>query len=192
MAEMKPQPAEHHRLLATLAAACLAWALSGAPVRAATAVAAAAELAEVRAMAARGELPAALQRAQKAASADPRDAQARFLVGVLMMDLQHDDEALTHFARMAQDYPELPDPLNNMALLQARAGHLELARQSLEAALRNDPAHRTARGNLGQVYLMLAAQTWERVAASAPLDPAVQRRLEGVRALLAQGAAIAR
>jgi len=118
-----------------------------------------------------------------------RDAQARFQQGVELMDLRRDDEALAVFEALAQEFPELPDPLNNIALLHARAGRLEPARLALEAALRNDPGHRLARANLGQVHLMLAVQAWERAATAGPLEPAMQRLLDGARALLAAGAA---
>jgi len=142
------------------------------------------EISDVRAMLARGDAEAALQRAEAASKAQPRDAQLRFLQAVALMDLKRDDEALALFTRLSQEYPELPDPQNNIALLQARAGRLELARQALEAALRNDPSHRLARTNLGQVYLMLAVQAWEQAAVGGQLEPALQRRLEAVRALL--------
>jgi Flp pilus assembly protein TadD len=143
------------------------------------------EDAEVRALLARGDQAAALARASKYADANPRDVQARFLLGVVLMDSKRDDEALAHFTRMAQDYPELPDPYNNIALLHARATRWELARQALESALRNDPTHRTARANLGQVHLVLAVQAWEQAAAAGPVDAPLQRKLEGARALLA-------
>ena len=142
------------------------------------------EFGELRALLVRGDAAAALPRLQQASSADPRDVQMRFLLGVALMDLQRDDEALAHFGRMAQDYPELPDPQNNIALLHARGGRLEAARLALETALRNDPTHRAARSNLGQVHLLLAVQAWELAAADAPLDTALLRRLEAVRALL--------
>ena len=147
------------------------------------------EFTELRALLARGEAATALPRLEKAAAAAPRDAQLRFLLGVALMDLQRDEAALAHFSSMAQDYPELPDPYNNIALLQARAGRLEAARQALETALRNDPSHRAARLNLGQVHLMLAVQAWELAAAEGPLDTALLRRLEMVRALLLNGPA---
>lgn len=142
------------------------------------------EFGELRALLARGEAATALPRLEKATAADPRDVQMRFLLGVALMDLQRDAEALAHFSGMAQDYPELPDPQNNIALLHARAGRLEQARQALETALRNDPTHRAARTNLGQVHLLLAVQAWELAAAEGPLDTALLRRLEAVRALL--------
>ncbi len=141
--------------------------------------------ADLRALLSRGDLNGALQLAERAAKANPNDPQVRFLHAVVLMDLQRDDAALDLFTRLTQDYPELPDPYNNIALLHARAGRLEAARQALEAALRNDPGHRTARVNLGQVHLMLAVQAWELAAAAGPLDPPVQRLLEGARSLLA-------
>jgi len=142
------------------------------------------EVTELRALLARGDAETALARAQAAVAAQPRDAQLRFLQAVALMDLKRDDEALALFTRLAQEYPELPDPQNNIALLHARAGRLDQARLALEAALRNDPSHRLARTNLGQVYLMLAAQAWETAATTGPLEPALQRRLEAVRTLL--------
>jgi Flp pilus assembly protein TadD len=142
------------------------------------------DAADVRALMARGDLSGALQRAEKAAAAKPRDAHARFLLGVVLMDMQRDAQALSIFSAMAQEYPELPDPHNNMALLHARAGRLESARQSLETALRNDPSHRAARANLGHVHLMLAVQAWEVAAGSGPIDTALQRKLDVARSLL--------
>jgi len=152
---------------------------------AAAASAQADSLGEVRALLARGEYAAALQRAEAAVAAKPDDAQARFVLGVALMDMGRDAQALVIFTELSQTYPELPDPMNNLALLQARAGQLESARQSLEVALRNDSAHRTARINLGQVHLMLAAQAWAQALAVMPGDTSLLQKLQGVRALLA-------
>ena len=113
------------------------------------------------------------------------EAELRFLRGVALMDLMRNAEALAWFERMSQDHPELPDPHNNVALLHVRAGRLEPARQSLETALRNDPNYRVARANLGLVYLMLAVQAFEQVAAGGPVEAQLTRRLEGARALVA-------
>jgi Flp pilus assembly protein TadD len=165
--------------LLILCLACLGALLSCVP-------AAADEVSEVRALIARGDLPGALARADEAAKADPRDAQARFLRGVVLMNMHRDDEAMEVFVQLTQDYPELPDPYNNMALLNVRAGRLELARQALETALRDDPTHREARINLGQVHLMLAVQAWEKAASTGPVDADLQRKLASAKALLAQ------
>lgn len=143
------------------------------------------EAADVRALLARGEPAAALARADAALAAHPADVALRFQRGVALMDLGRDAPALAHFERLCEEYPELPDPWNNIALLQVRAGRIEAARAALDNALRADPAHRIARANLGLVHLMLAEAAWQRLADSGPVDPALMRRLEAVRALLA-------
>jgi tetratricopeptide (TPR) repeat protein len=143
---------------------------------------------DVHALIAKGELAAALSATDKVLSERPRDAQARFLRALVLMDQQRNSEALAAFTELTHEYPELPEPFNNIALLQVRAGQLELARQALEAALRNDPSHRTARLNLGEVYLMLAVQAWERAAASGALDSRTARKLESARALVGAAA----
>ena len=143
------------------------------------------EAGEVRALVARGDLSAALGRADKAVAAQPRDAALRFLRGVVLMDLARDAEALDAFTLLTQEHPDLPDPYNNIGLLHARAGRPEAALAALQEALRCDPGHRTARANLGQVHVMLAVKAWDQLARSGPLDPALQRKLETARSLLA-------
>lgn len=136
--------------------------------------------ADVRALMRQGDLAAALQRA---AAADPRDAQARFLRGVILMDQQRDDEAMAQFEAMAQDFPELAEPYNNIALLHARAGRLDAALTALQTALRNQPAHATARLNLAEIHLRLAIRAWEAAASAAPADMALAHRLRLARDL---------
>ena len=149
-------------------------------------------ISDVHGQLAKGDLAAALRVADAAVQANPRDAQSRFLQAVVLMDLQRSEDALTAFTRLTQEYPELPEPFNNIALLQVRAGRLELARQALENALRNDPGHRAARANLGEVHLMLAVQAWQQAASGAPLDARLQRKLDAARALVGSAAPAAR
>jgi Flp pilus assembly protein TadD len=144
------------------------------------------EVAEVQRLLRAGELPAALERAERATAADPQDARLRFLTGVILMDLQRDAAALSVFERLTEDFPELAEPYNNIALLQGRAGKLDEARAALETALRNDPTLRAARVNLGDVYLRLAMRSWETLAGEAPGDAGLQRRLRAAREIVAQ------
>jgi Flp pilus assembly protein TadD len=150
---------------------------------AAASAASADELVEIQRLQAAGNPTAALRQADRALALNPRDAQIRFLRGVLLAEMKRDDEALEAFQRMNEDYPELADPLNNIAALQAAKGQLEAARASLEAALRNDPAHRAARENLADVYLRLAIQLWEGLASSPPPDANLTRKLHLAREL---------
>ncbi|MFM7506008.1 MAG: tetratricopeptide repeat protein [Rubrivivax sp.] len=169
--------------------ACIARRLVGAAWLLCSAALAAASLPdEVGTLLAAGRTAEALQRSEQALLVSPRDAQARFVHGVVLMELRRDAEAMDQFTRLAQEFPELPEPLNNIALLHARAGRLEAARVALESALRNDPGHRAARANLAEVHLMLAVAAWEQLARAGPLDPRQARRLEAVRGLLAPAA----
>ena len=133
----------------------------------------------------RSEWALALQLAEAVTRDQPQNAQARFLLAVALMEMGRDEQALVHFSQLNQEFPELPEPLNNIALLRARAGELQMAREALEAALRNDPGHGVARANLGLVHLMLAVRLLEQAAAAAPSDATLQRRLKDARALLA-------
>lgn len=148
-------------------------------------LASAGELNQARERHARGDLAGALAAVETGLARDADNAQLLFLQGLLLMDQGQDARALAIFETLNQRYPELPEPLNNIGLLQARAGRLESAQQSLLAALRADPRHQAARSNLGQVYLMLAVQAWETASAGTRADPALLRRLEAARAVLA-------
>jgi Flp pilus assembly protein TadD len=143
---------------------------------------------DLRLLISRGDLPGALVTADKALQAKPRDATLRFLRAVVLMDLHRDQEALALFTELTHEYPELPDPYNNLALLQARGGRLDEARLSLQHALLNDPHHHAARVNLGQIHLWLAAQAWEQAAGAPAADATLRRKLQALRTLLASEA----
>ncbi len=107
-----------------------------------------------------GQTEQALAQADAAIAANPRAASARFLKGVALSDLGRSDQAIDVFVALTQDFPELPDPYNNLAVLYAARGQLEPALAALQQALRNDPQHLAARENLGDVHLALAVQAW--------------------------------
>jgi Flp pilus assembly protein TadD len=123
-----------------------------------------------------GQIEQAMQRADVAIAAQPRAAQIRFLKGVMLTELRRQAEAKQTFIALTEDFPELPDPYNNLAVLHAADGQLQSALNALHSALRNDPAHRAARENLGDVYLALAAQAWTAAQATSKGDDAELRR----------------
>lgn len=144
------------------------------------------EVQEIEKLYRAGELQQALRRADAAIAAEPRAAQIRFLKGVVLTDLNRRAEAMQVFVSLTQDYPELADPYNNLAVLYAADGQLPSALSALQSALRNDPHHRTARDNLGDVYLALAVQAWTAAsAASKGDDVALQRKLRLAREIQA-------
>ena len=109
-----------------------------------------------------GDIEQAMRRADAAIAAQARAAQIRFLKGVMLTDLKREAEATQIFLALTEDFPELPDPYNNLAVLYAAGGQLQSALNALQTALRNDPTHRAARENLGDVYLALAAAGLDR------------------------------
>lgn len=129
-----------------------------------------------------GDVQQAMRKADEAIAAQPRAAQVRFLKGVMLSDLKRNAEAIEVFTALTQDFPELPDPYNNLAVLYAAEGQLPNALTALQAALRNDPRHRAARENLGDVHLALAVQAWTAaLAGSKGDDAALQRKLKLAR-----------
>jgi Flp pilus assembly protein TadD len=105
---------------------------------------------------------AALARADEVLKANPRDAQTRFLRGVILTDLKRSADAQAVFESLAQDFPELPEPLNNLAVLYAADGQYELARTTLQRAIAAQPNYVTAYENLGDLYVAMAADSYQR------------------------------
>jgi tetratricopeptide (TPR) repeat protein len=74
----------------------------------------------------------ALERVNKALAAKPRDPQARFLKGLILTEQGNSKEAIEIFTKLTQDYPELPEPYNNLAVIYASQGQYDKARAALE------------------------------------------------------------
>jgi Flp pilus assembly protein TadD len=165
-----------------IACAALCAALPPATPAAAQAVVSAAEIErQYRG----GEPRLALQRLEQALAKRPGDAPLRFLQAVLLAEAGQGAQALPLLERMTEEFPDLPEPYNNLAVLQAANGQLDRARSLLETALRLDPAYRTAHENLGDVFVRLAQRAYE--AASGPRsEPGLQTKLRLVRELSAQ------
>ena len=94
--------------------------------------------------------------------AKPADPQLRFLKGVVQRNLGKQPEAIATFTKLTQDYPELPEPYNNLAVLYAAQGQYDKARATLEMAIRTNPNYATAYENLGDVYARLASQSYNK------------------------------
>lgn len=132
-----------------------------------------------------GNTDAALQRLDQALASRPGDASLRFLQGVLMSESGRSNDAVAVFERMAEDFPDLPEPYNNLAVIEAGKGRLDRARSLLETALRLDPAYRTAHENLGDVFVRLAQRAYEAAASTPRVEPLLTTKLRLARELAA-------
>ncbi|MEN9374453.1 MAG: hypothetical protein RIR79_2005 [Pseudomonadota bacterium] len=68
------------------------------------------------------------------------------------------DAAVIILQRLNQEYPELPEPYNNLAVIYAKQNQWEKARAALEMAILTNPNYAAAYENLAHVYTQLAAQ----------------------------------
>ncbi|MEJ7931390.1 tetratricopeptide repeat protein [Ramlibacter sp. AN1015] len=131
-----------------------------------------------------GRAAQALAHAQQYLEANPRDPQMRFLRGVVLAETGRTAEAIEAYTRLTQDYPELPEPYNNLAVLFAAQDELDKARTALEMALRANPQYAAAHANLGDIHLRLAVRSYQRAAQLEPSNAALPSRLAAVRALV--------
>lgn len=115
----------------------------------------------------------------------PREPQARFLKGVVETELGHADAAIEIFRGLIADYPELPEPYNNLAVIYAQKGEYDSARIALEIAVRTAPNWAVARENLGDIYARLAAAEYDRAAKLDRDNKTAPAKLTLMRSLLA-------
>lgn len=142
------------------------------------------DLREVERLFRGGDTALAMQRADKAIADKPRDASMRFLRAVMLTELQRTTEAIDALNKLIEDFPDLPEPYNNLAVLLAAQGRIDNARELLETALRHDPNYAVAHENLGDVFVRLALRAFERASATRN-DEALQRKLRLTRELAA-------
>lgn len=139
------------------------------------------DLSEVQRLYYAGQPAAAMKRADDYLAQHPKDAPMRFIKGVMLSDAKRNDEAIALFQKLSQDYPDLAEPYNNLAALYASAGNYDMARSTLEQALRTNPSYATAHENLGDVYAALAAQSYARALKLDPSNVTVPPKLATMR-----------
>lgn len=149
-------------------------------------VARADEAADIARLARSGQGEEALRRIDALLAKQPADAQIRFMKGVMLSETRPAD-AIAIFTKLTQDYPKLPEPYNNLAVLYAAAGQYDKARAALDKALRTHPAYATAFDNLGDVHARLASQAYDKALQVQPGKPA-PAQLALVRTLTLPGA----
>jgi tetratricopeptide (TPR) repeat protein len=160
-----------------LASLCAALLLLAAAARAD-------ELQEAAQLLKAGQHKQALERVNKVLAAKPRDAQARFLKGLIFTDQGNTKDAIDIFTRLTQDYPELPEPYNNLAVIYAAQGQYEKARAALEQSIRTHPSYATAYENLGDVYAKLASQAYDKALQLDSSNSGAKNKLSLVRELV--------
>ena len=120
------------------------------------------DLQEAQQLLKQGQVDRALERVDQFLKTKPKDARGRFLRGILLTEQNKPQEAIKVFTDLTQDYPELPEPYNNLAVLHASQGQYDKARAALEMAIRTHPSYATAHENLGDIYAKMASQAYDK------------------------------
>jgi Flp pilus assembly protein TadD len=183
---MKPSSGRAHRA-ATLAATAfcnVAFMVLAGPAAHAQVTAVADGTPQIDSSITQKDWAGALRQLDERIASNPRDAQAKFKRATVLARLNRDDEAIAAFTELAQVYPELPEPYNNLAALYAKEGRYPEARAALETATKVNPNYGLAYENLGDLYLRLAAESYKRAQASGHASGTTTQRLADIQKIV--------
>ena len=131
-----------------------------------------------------GDLPGALDRANRFLVKNPKDAQARFLKGLILADQGKTNDAIAVFTGLTEDFPELPEPYNNLAVLYASQSKYDAAKNALEMAIRTHPSYATAHENLGDIYAKMASIAYDKALALDSKNATAQTKLALIQEMI--------
>ena len=169
--------ANFHQVLAPIAACTATLLLLASPLAHAD------ESQEVAKLYRQGNLAQALTRADAYLTSRPKDAQMRFHKGLILAEQNKIADAIKIFSSLSADYPNLPEPYNNLAVLYANQGQYEKAKGALEAAIRTHPSYSTAHENLGDIYAKMASQAYDKALQLDKSNAAAQTKLTLIKDL---------
>jgi tetratricopeptide (TPR) repeat protein len=135
-----------------------------------------------------GQLGPALEKTDQVLAAKPKDAQARFMKGLILTEMNRHNDAIAVFTKLTEDYPELPEPYNNLAVLYAQQRQFEKAKNALEMAIRTHPSYATAHENLGDIYARMASQAYDKALQIDSSNASAQSKLALIRDLMSVSA----
>ncbi|MBI2312571.1 MAG: tetratricopeptide repeat protein [Betaproteobacteria bacterium] len=157
-------------------AVCIAAIVFSAAVRAD-------EIQDISKLLKQGQHAQALDKVNAYLAAKPKDAQGRFLKGLILAEQNKSQDAIKVFTALSEDFPELPEPYNNLAVLYAGQGQYDKAKTALEMAIRTHPSYATAYENLGDIYAKMASQAYDKALQLDKGNAAAQTKLNLIKDL---------
>jgi tetratricopeptide (TPR) repeat protein len=145
------------------------------------------ELKDISQMADQGQAAAAIDRLNTYITANPKNAQALFMKGVLLAEQGRRDEAIRTFTDVTEKFPNLPEPYNNLAVLYADQGQFDKARKALETAIKTHPSYATAHENLGDIYARMASEAYDKALQLDTSNTRAQGKLSMIKDLFGTG-----
>ncbi len=141
-------------------------------------------LQDISKMIKQGQHTQALEQVDKYLAGKPKDAQGRFLKGIILTEMNRANDAIAVFTKLTEEYPELPEPYNNLAVIYAQQKQFDKAKQALEMAIRTHPSYATAHENLGDIYARLASQAYDKALQIDSSNSSAQAKLALIRDLM--------
>ena len=109
-----------------------------------------------------GKADQAAKQADAHLQQNPADVEMRFLRGVIATEQKQNAQAIKIFSALTREYPNMPEPYNNLAVLYAAEGQERKAAEALEQAIRTNPSYSTAHENLGDLYARMASDAYSK------------------------------
>jgi tetratricopeptide (TPR) repeat protein len=145
-------------------------------------------LVDIEALIREEKMAQALERVDRYIAARPKDPRGPFAKGLILSEIGRSQEAIEVFTDLTGNFPGLPEPYNNLAVLYAQQKQYDKAQAALEMAIRTHPSYAVAYENLGGIYAKLASQAYDKALQldssnrTAPARLSMIRELAGVAA----------
>ncbi|MES2579680.1 MAG: tetratricopeptide repeat protein [Pseudomonadota bacterium] len=149
------------------------------------------ELKDISQLSEQGQQAAALERVNAYLVANPKDPQALFMKGIILVESGKRDDAIKAFTDLTEKYPNLPEPYNNLAVLYADAGQFDKAKKALETAIKTHPSYATAHENLGDIYARMASEAYDKALQLDNGNSRAQSKLSMIKDLFGTGNKVA-
>ena len=94
--------------------------------------------------------------------ASAQSPQWRLMNSQVLSGQGNTQEAIDVLQSLIQEFPELPEPYNNLGVLLAAQGQFEAAAEALLTAIQARPNYKIAMQNLGDLYTAMAQQAFAK------------------------------
>lgn len=125
-----------------------------------------------------GQIPAAQALISRHLEKQPTDPQMRLMQSQIQRAQGETAKAQATLEALTQEFPELPEPYNNLAVIYAGQQRYDAALIALNQAVRARPDYVLALENLGDVHVALARLSYRQAQAVSPQSPLVSLRLD--------------
>jgi tetratricopeptide (TPR) repeat protein len=120
----------------------------------------------------------ALEVAERGLKAAPDNPDWLFMKSQALTRLNRTEEAMGILKNLNETSPEMPAPYNNLAALHAARGELDEALRLVQMSLLVNPEYALGYENLGDIYLALARQAWNKSLKINPYNKALKAKVE--------------